>query len=58
MGINLRVAQQYRNEKGKLPKETDGDWMRHIDFEALDEHVNETIKYTRKVSETLTKQGE
>ncbi len=35
----------------------DGDWMRHIDFEALDEHVDETLKHTRKVSETLTKQG-
>lgn len=58
MGIKIRVAQQYRNEKEESPKKTDGDWMRHIDFEALDEHVEETIKHTRKVSDTLTKQGE
>jgi hypothetical protein len=29
----------------------DGDWMRHIDFEALDEHVEETISFTPKQQE-------
>ena len=46
--MRLIVAKQYPNEKGKLPKETDGDWMRFIDFEALSNHVENKLKEQNK----------
>jgi len=42
--MRLIVAKQYPDEEGKLSKETDGDWMRFIDFEALSNHVENKLK--------------
>jgi len=46
--MRLIVVEQYPNEKGKLPKETNGDWMRFIDFEALSNHVENKLKEQNK----------
>lgn len=47
--MKLIVAEKHPiNERGDLPKENDGDWMRDINFEALDSHVTSKLETAKQ----------